>query len=504
MKKGIVIVSFGTTYPGTRHKNIERITEQVRSIYPDVVIEEAVSSRTVRRIMKEREEIHALDTGEALEALMKQGVTDAVVFATHMIDGIEYHRVAEEAGKYKKDFEVLKIAKALLTEDKDYCAVAKAFWESVKNEVQSMPLILMGHGTEHAADASYQKMEQILREYSNHAVYIATVEGRVTIDDVIGRMKVDKCVESGGEVMVMPFMLVAGEHANHDMAGEEGSFSSKLKEAGYQPKCMIRGIGEYAAVRDIYMEHLRRMTKDLFLGSRQEDKTGTLYGIGVGPGNPKLITLEALETIRSCNVILLPAVSKEECYAYRIVRQVYPEIADKPLLCMPFPMIHDKQKLELAHERAYDAVKDYLDLGQTVGMLTIGDPGIYSTYLYMHKRALKDGKKAQIINGVPSFCAVAARLGIGLGGKAQEIRVIPASYDIADALQYHGVCIYMKSGKKLKQLVEALKEQVMAERKYEIYAVSDCGMETERVYHGLEEVAEAGGYLTTVIVKENA
>ena len=113
MKKGIVIVSFGTTYPGTRHKNIERITEQVRSIYPDVVIEEAVSSRTVRRIMKEREEIHALDTGEALEALMKQGVTDAVVFATHMIDGIEYHRVAEEAGKYKKDFEVLKIAKAL-------------------------------------------------------------------------------------------------------------------------------------------------------------------------------------------------------------------------------------------------------------------------------------------------------------------------------------------------------------------------------------------------------
>lgn len=130
-----------------------------------------------------------------------------------------------------------------------------------ENEVQSMPLILMGHGTEHAADVSYQKMEQILREYSNHAVYIATVEGRVTIDDVIGRMKVDKCVESGGEVMVMPFMLVAGEHANHDMAGEEGSFSSKLKEAGYQPKCMIRGIGEYAAVRDIYMEHLRRMTK---------------------------------------------------------------------------------------------------------------------------------------------------------------------------------------------------------------------------------------------------
>lgn len=250
-------------------------------------------------------------------------------------------------------------------------------------------------------------------------------------------------------------------------------------------------------------EQVRRMTKDLFLGEQQEKKSGTLYGIGVGSGNPKLMTLEALETIHSCDVILLPAVSKEECYAYRIVRQVYPEIAEKPLLCMSFPMIHDKQKLALAHERAYAAVKDYLDRGQSVGMLTIGDPGIYSTYLYMHKRALKDGKEAKIINGVPSFCAVAARLGIGLGEKSQEIHVIPASYDIADAMQYHGVCIYMKSGKKLMQLVEALKEQIQSGRNYEIYAVSDCGMETEKVYTGIEEVGKASGYLTTVIVKEN-
>lgn len=237
-------------------------------------------------------------------------------------------------------------------------------------------------------------------------------------------------------------------------------------------------------------------------GVQENMKKGTLYGIGVGPGNPKLMTLEALETIRLCDVILLPAVTKEECYAYRIVRQVYPEIEDKPLLCIPFPMTHDKQKLALAHGKAYEAVKEYLDGGRTVGMLTIGDPGIYSTYLYMHKRALQDGQEARIINGVPSFCAVAARLGIGLGEQAQEIHVIPASYDIRDALQYHGVCIYMKSGKKLQQLVETLQEQVAAGREYEVYAVSDCGMETERVYRGLEEIAEAEGYLTTMIVKE--
>ena len=232
------------------------------------------------------------------------------------------------------------------------------------------------------------------------------------------------------------------------------------------------------------------------------DKNGILYGIGVGPGEPELMTLKALRIIRSCDVIVLPAASKEACYAYKIAYEVCPEIEEKILMCMPFPMIQDEEELELAHEKNYHEIEDYLCEGKNVGMLTIGDPSVYSTYLYMHKRALVDGKTARIINGVPSFCAAAARLGIGLGENTQEIHIIPASYSIADALQYHGVCIYMKSGKKLQQLIEALKEQIKSGRKYEIYAVSDCSMPTERVYRGLEEAAEASGYLTIVIVKE--
>ena len=118
-------------------------------------------------------------------------------------------------------------------------------------------------------------------------------------------------------VVVTPFMLVAGDHANNDMAGEEDSFYSKLKEAGYEPECMIRGIGGYPAVRDVYLAHLRAVME------RFEDEiaqqAGSLYGIGVGPGEPELITIKAIQTIRKCDVIVLPAVSKEECYAYRIV-----------------------------------------------------------------------------------------------------------------------------------------------------------------------------------------
>ena len=503
MKKGILIVSFGTTYPDTRQKNIAAITRQVRALYPDAVVEEAVSSTIVRTAMKRREHIDAKSPAEGLEALKEQGVTHAVVFPTHVIDGIENHRVKEVAATYKKDFVQLQVADALLAKPEDYTDVAKALWESLKEEVNDAPLILMGHGTEHAADSSYAVMEQALRAYAEHAVYLATVEGSITIDDVIARMQEEKSEDSEKRVVVTPFMLVAGDHANNDMAGEEDSFAQKLREAGYAPECLIRGIGEYPAVREVYLAHLREVANRIFAGDIQQNRPGRLYGIGVGPGDPKLMTLQALEVIRSCDLIILPAVTKEECYAYRIVEQVCPEIASMPLLCMPFPMIKDAQKLELAHTRIYAAIEESLRQGQIVGMLTIGDPSVYSTYLYMHRRAQNAGWQAQIINGVPSFCAVAARLGIALGEKQQEIHIIPAAYDVADTFAFHGTCIYMKSGRKLEELIRVLqKYEETSGQKMKVYGVSNCGMDNEKVYHSLQELQEAAGYLTTVIVKK--
>lgn len=514
MKKAILIVSFGTTYPDTRQKNIAAITRQVRALYPDAVVEEAVSSTIVRNAMKKREHIEAKSPTEALESMKKQGVTHVAVFPTHVIDGIENHRLKEAAKKYAGAFEQIAVADALLAKPQDYEDVAKALWESLKEEVGDFPLILMGHGTEHAADASYAMMEQSLRAYAKHEIYIATVEGSITIEDVIARMKSGLQSRQNGKVLLTPFMLVEGDHANNDMAGgmqdgeqpDADSFAGKLQAAGYRPECVIRGIGEYPAVREVYLAHLRKITQKLFCDLRTKNRPGILYGIGVGPGDPKLMTLQALETIRSCDLIVLPAVSKEECYAYRIVEQVCPEIADMPLLCMPFPMIKDAQKLELAHKRIYDAVEDYLRQGLRVGMLTIGDPGIYSTYMYMHRCAADAGWEARIVSGVPSFCAVAARLGISLGEKDEEIHIIPAAYDVRESLGFHGTRIYMKSGKKLEELLRVLREAMQDKESrvhQDICGISNCGMENEQVYCGLDELEQAKGYLTTVIVKEH-
>lgn len=528
MKSGILIVSFGTTYPGTRAKNIGKITECVRTCYPDAIVKEAVSSQIVRTAMQKRENLPAMDTETALQVMRAEGVTHVTVLPTHIIDGIENNQMKQAVENCWGLFEVIHVADVLLAQEEDYIIAARALWESVKDEVGNAPVIFMGHGTTHEADASYQRMEAALREYTGgRPVYMATVEGTVTIEDVIAKMAREiGCPEADHcRIVVTPFMLVAGDHAMNDMAGDKDSFVSRLREEGYAPECIIRGIGEYPAMREIYLSHLRKaIVPTMGCNDPVRQKQGILYGIGVGPGDPELMTLQAVRTLRACDILILPAVSKEECYAYQIVVRELPEIAEKPILCMPFPMIRDAAKLELAHRRIYEAIADYLDQGQIVGLLTIGDPTVYSTYMYMHHRAANQGKCARIVSGIPSFCAVAARLGISLGEKEEEIHIIPASYDIRDTLDYHGTRIYMKSGKKLQELVELLeKEQektgdLQAETykvtetcnsivsdvqdAYEVYAISNCGMKNEKVYYGLQQVKEAEGYLTLVIVKE--
>lgn len=258
-------------------------------------------------------------------------------------------------------------------------------------------------------------------------------------------------------------------------------------------------------------------------GDDNKNNIGVLYGIGVGPGDPGLMTLKAINTIKACDIIAIPAVSKEECYAYSIVQAVLPEIEKKQIMCTPFPMIKDKEKLTISHNKIYCDIVSELEDGKNVAMLTIGDPSVYSTYMYIHKRVIQAGFTAVMISGVPSFCAAAARLGISLGEMRDEIHIIPASYDVRDTVGYGGTCVYMKSGKKLAELIEVLRttdgsdtktdegadmylsdvnsKGGIRKKKMTVYGVTNCGMESERVYRGLDELTEAKGYLTIVIVK---
>ena len=226
---------------------------------------------------------------------------------------------------------------------------------------------------------------------------------------------------------------------------------------------------------------------------------GILYGIGVGPGNPELMTLGAIRAIEQCEVVVLPSEPKEDCYAYKIVRAVMPEIDKKEIICRHFPMIREKKKLKEAHDKIFQELKEFLDAGKNTAFLTIGDPSVYSTYNYMQKRAAKAGYETRMISGVPSFCAVAAALGISLGDGKDEIHIIPASYEISETLQLSGTKIYMKSGKKLAELKESLQKEPGCFQ--EVYAVSNCGLPEQKIMRGLDQLETKSGYLTIVIVK---
>ena len=172
-------------------------------------------------------------------------------------------------------------------------------------------------------------------------------------------------------------------------------------------------------------------------------------------------------------------------------------------------VVHDVTKLTDDHGNAmsYYVLKNVFDKskvayipveGHQVVFLTLGDPTIYSTYLYIHKRILELGYEAEIVSGISSFCAVAARLNTGLVEKAEQLHVIPASYQIEDALKLPGTKVLMKAGKQIRKVKEELLRSGA-----EGMMIENCGMPGEKIYRSAEEIPDHAGYYSLIIIKEN-
>lgn len=228
--------------------------------------------------------------------------------------------------------------------------------------------------------------------------------------------------------------------------------------------------------------------------------SGILYGIGVGPGDPELLTLKALRRIKESDIIVVPGRKATESVAYEIVKGAYPQLDEKTLVSVEMPMTKDPKILEENHQKAADLVEGFLKREKKVAFLTLGDPTVYSTYLYVHKRILQRGCEAEIISGIPSFCASAARLNIGLAEQKEPLHVIPASYraeEIERFLALPGTKVLMKSGKKMGQVKESILKSGQ-----QAVMVENCGMPGEKIYHSAEEIPEQAGYYSLIIVKE--
>lgn len=224
---------------------------------------------------------------------------------------------------------------------------------------------------------------------------------------------------------------------------------------------------------------------------------GILYGVGVGPGDPEYMTLKAVRLIRENQVIALPGPVAEETVAYQIAVQAAPELAEKTLVPVEMPMTHDKEEMNRNHEMAADVIETYLKQGENVIFLTLGDPTIYSTYLYVQKRIAGRGYDTELVSGITSFCAAAARANVSLAEWSEQLHVVPAVHRLDSGLDQPGNYVLMKSGKKMGQVKEILRESGR-----DVVMVENCGMDSEQIYHGVEEIPDDAGYYSLIIAKE--
>ncbi|MBQ8089012.1 MAG: precorrin-2 C(20)-methyltransferase, partial [Clostridia bacterium] len=224
---------------------------------------------------------------------------------------------------------------------------------------------------------------------------------------------------------------------------------------------------------------------------------GIAYGIGVGPGDPELMTLKAVRLIRECDVIAVPGKSPKEAVAYKIARAAVPEMDSKALVSVNMPMIKDRALIDLEHRKAAKLLEGILDEGKNIAYITLGDPTVYCTFSYIQHIMETDGYELQLISGVPSFCAAAARLGVSLAEWNEPLHILPAVHRLEDDLRLSGNYVLMKSASGMSTVKARLKESGR-----EVGMVENCGMENERVYHGVDEIPDDAGYFSLIIAKE--
>ena len=216
--------------------------------------------------------------------------------------------------------------------------------------------------------------------------------------------------------------------------------------------------------------------------------SGVLFAVGVGPGDPNLLTLKAVKILEKAEVIACPAKDNKPGLAYSIAVQACPDIASKETLSLCFPM--NKENLEEAHKSAAEKIITELEAGKDVAFLTLGDPGFYSTFSYISETVKKCGYEIEVVSGIPSFCAAAARLGLSVAEGEESVMITAGEFKLID-----GTLIIMKAGSRLKELKEKIK---YAEKT--AYLIENCGMSDEKIYSGLDNIPDRSGYFSILIV----
>lgn len=228
-------------------------------------------------------------------------------------------------------------------------------------------------------------------------------------------------------------------------------------------------------------------------------KQGIFYGVGIGPGDPELLTLKAQRILTACSVIAAPQTRGGDTLALDIARKVV-DLEGKTIVPLSFPMERDLDRRRAAHQTAAALVATHLSEGRDVAMPNLGDVSIYATYSYLMEILRAAGYTCVMIPGVPSFCAVAARLGESLTSMDAPLHILPAGgMPLEEALALSGTKVLMKSGKSMPQVLDTLRTAGLLKK---AALVQNCCLEEERVCTDLSEFSEETSYFSIIIVKE--
>ena len=252
-ERELLVVSFGTSFNDSRRLTIGAIENTLEAAFPDWSVRRGFTSQIIIDHIKSRDDVSIDNVPDALRRAVSNGVKTLVVQPTHLMSGFEYQELADEIGNYADAFETVAIGEPLLSSDDDFSRVADAIVNATAEyDDGETAICFMGHGTEADSNGVYAKMQSVLTEKGADNYYIGTVEASPTLKDVLAMVRAGNYAK----VVLQPLMIVAGDHANNDMAGDDSdSWKSVFENAGYEVTCVLRGLGELEEIQTLFAEH---------------------------------------------------------------------------------------------------------------------------------------------------------------------------------------------------------------------------------------------------------
>lgn len=260
-KKAILVVSFGTTYADTRKLTTEAVEDKIRTAFPDYAVRHAFTSRIIIKTLADRDGLKFDTEKQALDKLKAEGYKEVIIQPLHIEAGDEYEKLMRVVKQYEKSFDKISVGRPLLyytgqegEKPDDYLIAIKALQTQFPKLAKNEAVALMGHGGVNPSNTAYAALQLKFEDAGLKNTFVFTVEGYPTVENLIEKLKANKIKK----VTLMPMMLVAGDHANNDMAGDDKeSFKSQLIAAGFKVEAYIHGLGENPGIQDIYVQHTK-------------------------------------------------------------------------------------------------------------------------------------------------------------------------------------------------------------------------------------------------------